>query len=51
MLPVGSEDMTANSDEIAQVADLIADAKTALVTTVGPDGRLVSRPLAVLDRR
>ena len=42
--------MTANSDEIAQLADLISDAKTALVTTVGPDGRLVSRPLAVLDR-
>jgi general stress protein 26 len=50
MSPVGSVNMTANSDEIAQVADLISDAKTALVTTVGPDGRLVSRPLAVLDR-
>ena len=48
--PVGSVNMTANSDEIAQLADLISDAKTALVTTVGPDGRLVSRPLAVLDR-
>lgn len=51
MLQVGSDSMTANPDEIAQVADLIADAKTALVTTVGPDGRLLSRPLAVLDRR
>jgi general stress protein 26 len=50
MVLVGSDGMTASADEIAQVADLISDARTALVTTVGTDGRLVSRPLAVLDR-
>ena len=50
----GSSDPTRpdqdTSDDIAYVADLIRSARTALVTTVGPEGQLLSRPLAVLDR-
>lgn len=33
-----------------KVEKLIADAKIAIVTTVGEDGSLVSRPLALLNR-
>lgn len=33
-----------------RVAALVSKARFAFVTTVGSDGRLVSRPLAVLDR-
>ncbi len=36
--------------EFEQVGELIAKARFAFVTTSGPDGRLLSRPLAVLKR-
>lgn len=39
-----------NSSEFQQVGELISKARFAFVTTIGPDGRLLSRPLAVLDR-
>lgn len=42
--------MTANPEETAKVAALIHDGKIAIVTTVGPDGELLSRPLALQDR-
>lgn len=42
--------MTDTHEEVTVVADLIKDARIALVTTVASDGKLVSRPLAVLDR-
>ncbi len=42
--------MTANPEETAKVAELIHQGKIAIVTTVGPDGQLLSRPLALQDR-
>ena len=42
--------MTQNIEETAKVAELIHDGKIAIVTTVGPDGQLLSRPLALQDR-
>lgn len=39
-----------HTDDRTKVAELIKKARVALVTTVGREGRLVSRPLAVLDR-
>jgi general stress protein 26 len=35
------------NDEIAKVAELIKDARIAMLTTVGADGSLVSRPMGV----
>jgi general stress protein 26 len=40
----------ATSEEIEKIAKLIDKARVAHVTTQTTDGRLVSRPLAVLDR-
>ncbi len=41
---------TRNPEETAKVAELIHEGKIAIVTTVGPDGQLLSRPLALQDR-
>ncbi|MDQ0374995.1 pyridoxamine 5'-phosphate oxidase family protein [Cellulomonas humilata] len=38
-----------HDDDIATVAGLIKDAKIAMLTTVGADGSLVSRPMGVQD--
>ena len=35
--------------EIAKVAELIGDIKIAMLTTVAPDGRLMSKPMATQD--
>ena len=43
-------DNTANPEETAKVAELIHEGKIAIVTTVGPQGQLLSRPLALQDR-
>jgi general stress protein 26 len=40
----------ATQDEIDTIAELIGKARVAHVTTLTDEGRLVSRPLAVLDR-
>ena len=40
-----------HDDDIATVAGLIKDAKIAMLTTVGADGSLVSRPMGVLRAR
>src|SRR6476659_6077320 len=40
----------ATQDETDKIAELVDKARVAHVTTVAEDGRLVSRPLAVLDR-
>ncbi|GAA3638798.1 pyridoxamine 5'-phosphate oxidase family protein [Microlunatus ginsengisoli] len=40
----------ATQDEIDTIAELIDKARVAHVTTLTDEGRLVSRPLAVLDR-
>jgi general stress protein 26 len=37
----------AGSEEVAKVRDLIQDEKIAMLTTVGADGGLVSRPMGV----
>lgn len=42
--------MTDTTSEFKQVGELISKARFAFVTTSTPDGRLLSRPLAVLDR-
>ena len=42
--------MTDTTTEFERVGELIAKARFAFVTTSGPDGRLLSRPLAVLER-
>ena len=42
--------MTDTTTEFQRVGELIAKARFAFVTTIGDDGRLLSRPLAVLDR-
>ena len=42
--------MTDTTTEFERVGELIAKARFAFVTTSGPDGRLLSRPLAVLKR-
>jgi general stress protein 26 len=39
-----------DTTEFQRVGELIAKARFAFVTTIGEDGRLLSRPLAVLDR-
>ena len=38
-----------SQDQIAKVAELIKDARIAMLTTVGADGSLVSRPMGVQD--
>jgi general stress protein 26 len=38
-----------HDDDVATVAKLIKDAKIAMLTTIGPDGSLVSRPMGVQD--
>ncbi|WP_028045285.1 pyridoxamine 5'-phosphate oxidase family protein [Cellulomonas sp. URHE0023] len=38
-----------HEDDVATVAKLVKDAKIAMLTTVGPDGALVSRPMGVQD--
>ena len=38
-----------HDDDVATVAGLIKDAKIAMLTTVGADGSLVSRPMGVQD--
>jgi general stress protein 26 len=40
----------ATKDELLQIGTLIDKARTALLTTVDADGRLVSRPMAVQER-
>src|SRR5690349_21307625 len=40
----------ATQDEIDTIAELVDKARVAHVTTLTDEGRLVSRPLAVLDR-
>ena len=42
--------MTATEDQTATITKLIESARVALVTTVGEDGQLLSRPLAMQDR-
>jgi general stress protein 26 len=42
--------MTATPEQIETVTKIIESARVAMVTTVGEDGRLVSRPLALLER-
>ena len=42
--------MTDTTSELEQVGELISKARFAFVTTSAPDGRLLSRPLAVLER-
>jgi general stress protein 26 len=42
--------MTADDEARAKVAELVAKAKIASVTTVTPEGKLVSRPLVVQQR-
>ena len=42
--------MTDTTTEFERVGELIAKARFAFVTTSGSDGRLLSRPLAVLER-
>ncbi|MBD8057648.1 pyridoxamine 5'-phosphate oxidase family protein [Cellulomonas sp. JH27-2] len=37
------------TEQIAKVAELIKDARTAMLTTVAADGSLVSRPMGVQD--
>src|SRR3954451_23638800 len=46
--PDGGGRMT-NEDQQAKVAGLIKDARIAMLTTVGADGSLVSRPMGVQD--
>ena len=38
-----------HDDDVAKVAELIKDARIAMLTTVGADGSLVSRPMGVQD--
>ena len=40
---------TQSNPELARLADLIADAEIAMLTTVDPDGTLRSRPLLTLE--
>ena len=42
--------MTNPDSDYEKVAQLLKDARIAIVTTVDTDGKLVSRPLALLDR-
>lgn len=42
--------MTEHQNDVDRVAELIGKGKVALVTTVGPEGQLLSRPLAMLNR-
>ena len=42
--------MTADNTEFERIGELISKANVAFVTTSESDGRLLSRPLAVLDR-
>jgi general stress protein 26 len=42
--------MNDTRSEYDRVGELISQARFAFVTTSGPDGRLLSRPLAVLER-
>jgi general stress protein 26 len=42
--------MTDTTSELEQVGELISKARFAFVTTSAADGRLLSRPLAVLER-
>jgi general stress protein 26 len=39
-----------NTDARAAISDIVHGARTALLTTVGPDGELHARPLAVQDK-
>jgi general stress protein 26 len=39
----------ADSDDVAQIAELVKSAKIGLLTTVNATGQLVSRPLAAQD--
>src|SRR3712207_1333565 len=41
---------TDSDGDVRKVAELLDSARIALVTTVAADGRLVSRPLALLQR-
>jgi general stress protein 26 len=43
--------MSEHRQDFDQVAELVSKARFAFVTTTGPEGQLLSRPLAVLDRR
>lgn len=40
-----------HQQRIAKVADLIADTQVCMFTTTDPTGRLISRPMAVLETR
>ncbi|TNU74133.1 general stress protein [Miniimonas arenae] len=42
--------MTASQEDLETIAGLVKKARTAFVTTVGPEGELLSRPLAVVER-
>ena len=42
--------MSTHEEDVAKVAELASKARTALLTTVDADGRLVSRPLGMQDR-
>ena len=42
--------MAATPEQIETITKLIEDARVAMVTTVSEDGKLVSRPLALLER-
>ncbi len=41
---------TATQKEIDDIGELVGKSKIAVLTTVGEDGRLLSRPLAVVER-
>jgi general stress protein 26 len=41
---------TATQDELEQIGKLVKSGKTALLTTIDSDGRLLSRPLATVER-
>ena len=41
--------MSETDTDVAKVAELIGDIRIAMLTTVAPDGRLVSHPMATQD--
>ncbi len=46
---MSTEDTISHDDAVKKVGELIKDIRTAMLTTVEPDGSLVSRPMAVQE--
>ncbi len=46
---ISLDDMTATTEEIQKIAEIVKAAKIALLTTVNDHGQLVSRPLATQE--